>query len=101
MEVNLLRLAQIEFEAAESHYESEQAGLGARFRSEVLRSISRIRQFPTAYHSFSPNTRRCLISKFPYGIIYHYTPEQDEIVILAIAHLHRRPDYWVSREPQT
>jgi hypothetical protein len=47
---------------------------------------------------FSPGTRRCLIAKFPYGVIYHYSPEQDEIVIVAIAHLHRRPDYWVSRE---
>ncbi len=98
MEVKLLKLAQLEFEEAVSHYESEQAGLGSRFRSEVIRSISRIRQFPVAYQQFSPETRRCLIAKFPYGIIYHFAPEQDEIVIVAIAHLHRRPDYWVSRE---
>lgn len=97
--MKLLRLAQVELEEAVTHYESEQRGLGDRFRSEVLRSISRIRQFPVAYQDFSPNTRRCLISKFPYGIIYHYSPEQNEIVILAIAHLHRGPDYWVSREP--
>lgn len=98
MEVKLLKLAQLEFEAAVSHYESEQAGLGGQFRSEVLRSIARIRQFPDAYKQFSPGTRRCLIAKFPYGIIYHCSPEQNEIVIVAIAHLHRRPDYWVSRE---
>ena len=98
MEVKLLKLAQREFEDAATHYESEQPGLGDRFPTEVARSISRIRQFPVAYQQFSPGTRRCLIAKFPYGIIYHYAPEQDEIVIVAIAHLHRRPDYWVSRE---
>lgn len=98
MEVKLLKLAQVEFEEAVTYYESEQIGLGGRFRIEVLRSVSRIRQFPVAYQLFSPGTRRCLIAKFPYGIIYHYSPKQDEIVIVAIAHLHRRPDYWVSRE---
>lgn len=98
MEVKLLKLAQVEFEEAVSHDESEQAGLGDRFRSEVLRSISRIHRFPVSYQQFSPGTRRCLIAKFPYGIIYHYSPESDEILIVAIAHLHRRPDYWVSRE---
>lgn len=99
MDIKVLRLAQVEFEEAVTHYESEQNGLGDRFRREVLCSISRIRQFPAAYQTFSPNTRRCLISKFPFGIIYHYSPEQDEVVIVAIAHLHRRPDYWASREP--
>ena len=101
MDVKFLRLAQLELEEAASYYESEQDGLGARFRSEVLRSISRVRQFPSAYQSFSSSTRRCLISKFPYGIIYHHSMEKNEMVIVAIAHLHRRPDYWVSREPQT
>jgi len=99
MDIKVLRLAQVEFKEAVTHYELEQNGLGDRFRREVLRSISRIRQFPAAYQTFSLNTRRCLISKFPYGIIYHYSPERDEIVIVAIAHLHRRPDYWASREP--
>lgn len=98
MEVKLLKLAQLEFEDAVSYYESEQAGLGERFRSEVLRSIARISQYPVAYQKFSPGTRRCLIAKFPYGIIYHYDPEQSEIVVVAIAHLHRRPDYWMSLE---
>ncbi|WP_116367673.1 type II toxin-antitoxin system RelE/ParE family toxin [Parahaliea mediterranea] len=98
MEVKLLKLAQVEFDEAVTHYELEQTGLGDRFRSEMLRAISRIRQFPVAYQLFSPGTRRCLIAKFPHGIIYHYDPQQAEIVIVAIAHLHRRPDYWVSRK---
>jgi hypothetical protein len=36
---------------------------------------------------------RCLTTqRFPYGIIYEAT--ETEILILAIAHMHRRPDYW-------
>lgn len=98
MEVKLLKLAETEFEDGIAYYESEQAGLGETFRSEVLRSISRIIQFPSAYQQFSKGTRRCLTEKFPYGIIYHHSPDHDEIVVVAIAHLHRRPDYWTSRE---
>lgn len=33
--------------------------------------------------------------RFPYGVIYATDPE--EIVILAIAHMHRRPGYWRDR----
>jgi mRNA-degrading endonuclease RelE of RelBE toxin-antitoxin system len=30
---------------------------------------------------------------FPYGIVYEI--QKDEIVIIAIANLHREPDYWM------
>ncbi|HAK44654.1 MAG TPA: hypothetical protein DCO79_01865 [Spirochaeta sp.] len=33
--------------------------------------------------------------EFPYGIIYSYSTE--EIIIIAVMHLHRKPDYWKSR----
>lgn len=98
MEVKFLKLAQAEFDDAVVHYESEQSGLGIRFRGEVLRAISRITEYPSAYQEFSPGSRRCLIAKFPYGIIYQHSPERGELLIVAIAHLHRRPDYWLSRE---
>ena len=42
MEVKFLKLAQAEFDDAVTFYESEQPGLGKRFRGEVLRSVSRI-----------------------------------------------------------
>lgn len=98
MEVKLLKLAQAEFDDAIAYYESEQRGLGELFRRELLRSISRVAEFPAAYQKFSEGTRRCLIAKFPYGIIYHHIPDGSEILVVAIAHLHRHPDYWIARE---
>ena len=98
MKVTLLKIAEAEFDDAVIHYESEQPGLGARFRSEVSRSLKRIVDFPSSYQSFGPRTRRCLIAKFPYGIIYKYDPDHGEVLVVAIAHLHRRPNYWVNRE---
>ena len=39
--------------------------------------------------------RRFLVSRFPYGI--YYTIEGGGIVIWAVKHLHRDPDYWQER----
>jgi len=39
--------------------------------------------------------RRCLIKRFPYSILYGINV--DMIVIIAIAHLHRKPNYWQGR----
>lgn len=65
------------------------------FETEVKRAIERIRIFPEAYPLISDNTRRCLISRFPYGIIYH--TKEDSILIIAIMHLHRNPTAWKER----
>ena len=41
------------------------------------------------------DVRRRLIRRFPLGVLYRIDP--DEIVILAVMHLSRRPDYWHGR----
>ena len=38
---------------------------------------------------------RCLFKRFPYSVIYGIDVEN--IVIIAIAHQHRKPDYWQNR----
>ena len=97
MKVRFLKPAEAELDDAVAYYEIEQLGLGERFRNEVLASISRIVVFPAAYQTLGNRTRRCLLARFPYGIIYHHNSSNDEILVVAIAHLHRQPDYWVSR----
>lgn len=101
MKVTFLKIAEAEFDDAVTYYESEQPGLGVRFRSEVSRSLKRIIYFPSAYQSFGPRTRRCLVAKFPYGIIYRHEPSSNEVLVLALAHLHREPKFWVARVPYT
>jgi hypothetical protein len=39
--------------------------------------------------------RRALPFRFPYGIAY--TQSAGEILIVAVAHLARRPGYWIDR----
>ncbi len=101
MKITFLKLAEKELGDAVEHYESEQLGLGIRFQAEVARSLSRIVGQPLSYQQIGKYSRRCLIHKFPYGVIFQYKEAPEEILVVCIAHLHRRPDYWVSREPQT
>jgi hypothetical protein len=51
--------------------------------------------FPEAWHPLTPNVRRCRLSRFPYGVLYVHEP--DGIVVVAVMHMHRNPDYWRDR----
>jgi len=95
LKVRFYKAAQMEFDSAVEYYETQLSGLGVRYRHEVLESLERIKLFPDAYSPISKRTKRCLVSKFPYGIIYKAT--SDKVIVVAVAHLHQRPDYWVSR----
>jgi mRNA-degrading endonuclease RelE of RelBE toxin-antitoxin system len=69
--------------------------LGNAFLIEVLSAADRIARFPEAWHALSEGVRRCRLSRFPYGLIY--TIDNGDILVLAVAHLHRRPGYWRDR----
>lgn len=97
MRLTLLTTAAAELDDAFDYYENELPGLGRRFLNEVLLAFSRIADFPDAYPLVTAQNRRCLLAKFPYGILYHYDSSAAEIVVVAIGHLHRKPDYWLSQ----
>lgn len=42
-----------------------------------------------------PGLRRSLLARFPYGLIY--TVEEQSVIVIAVAHLHREPRYWMDR----
>ena len=95
MRIRLLEIAQIELDDSIDYYNSESAGLGDEFLVEVLNAMERIKHFPQAWHPFTDVTRRCQLRRFPYGIIYQILDA--EILVIAIANLHRNPDYWKDR----
>jgi plasmid stabilization system protein ParE len=87
--------AETEFDAAVAYYEEQQQGLGLDLAREVYRAIARVMCFPNASPVLSKNSRRCLVNRFPYGVIYQV--KGDALRIIAVAHLHRKPDYWEQR----
>lgn len=95
MPIRILKVAQIEFSDAKDYYEIEQTGLGKYFESEIKEGINRTIQNPEAWPIELPEIRRHILHKFPYKILYSI--QEEEIIILAFAHFHRKPDYWEER----
>jgi hypothetical protein len=90
--------AEAEFNRTVEYYEQFQLGLGLEFAEEVYATITRIIQYPDAWAALSKNSRRCLVSRFPYGVIYQI--KSRSLRIIAVAHLNRRPNYWKERLKQ-
>ena len=95
MKIKLHPEASKEVAEAVLWYEGQQPSLGKRFADEVEAAIYRIAAFPNINSEISKGLRRGIIPIFPFGIIYSIFDE--DIEILAIAHLHRKPFYWKKR----
>jgi plasmid stabilization system protein ParE len=78
-------------------YEAQRPGLGAELFDAVVATIDGIERRPEigAAAYADPETRRVLVERFPYQVVYRF--EMNQIVILAVAHLKRRPGYWQHR----
>lgn len=87
--------AEAEFDNAVDYYEGCRPDLGMEFAQEVYAAIARVMQFPEAWSPMSKNTRRCLVHRFPFGVICRLKSGYVEVV--AVADLRRRPDYWRDR----
>jgi toxin ParE1/3/4 len=93
--VVFLAPADDEMRAAAVYYEDQAAGLGAAFLDEVERCVDRIAQHPQAGRVLRGHTRRRLVRRFPFGVLYR--ADGDEIIVVAVMHLRREPGYWHDR----
>ena len=89
--------AQDELNRAISHYEGNELGLGYQFAVEIVAAVERIRTNPVLWPILDDQVRRCLVHRFPYGVIYSIDEQKSELLILAVMHLHRQPGYWSER----
>lgn len=95
MKLRFLILAQRELDDAVAWYNEQAAGSGQEFLDELDRVVRRAVTFPMSCPEIEPGVRRCLLARFPYGLIYGV--DRKTIVVVAVAHLHREPRYWVGR----
>ena len=97
MTVRTAQAASAEFVEAVRWYETQRPGLGGEFFDAVTATLSLIESAPQAGTPIAPDTRtrRALVTRFPYQVVYRIRPA--EIVVVAIAHMKRRPDYWIHR----
>lgn len=96
MTMRLLAPAQVELDEAVEWYNLQAPGLGDAFLVEVVRAARRIEVHPLAWPMMANGIRRCRLLRFPYALVY--VPDGGNILVLAIAHLHRKPGYWRDRK---
>jgi plasmid stabilization system protein ParE len=67
----------------------------ASFIREIEAALTTISENPLMCPSYIGGTRRCVLRRFPFSIIYRV--KESNIVIVAVAHGRRRPGYWINR----
>jgi toxin ParE1/3/4 len=84
-----------EYSEAVQYYKKQKTELAQAFINAIEDAVYRIRESPTRWAVVDEDIRRCLVKKFPYGILY--TIEEDFILILAVMYCSRKPGYWKER----
>jgi plasmid stabilization system protein ParE len=87
--------AEEEFADAGSFYESERLNLGDEFIEAIQTAVNLLEEIPEMGSPIDSSFRSVLIRRFPYRIIYKIA--DSEIVIIAVAHQSRHPEYWRDR----
>lgn len=84
-----------ELRSAVLWYQERNQTAARSFVSEVERATDLVLASPGRWPSGEHGTRRFVLQRFPFAIVYR---EKTTVVqILAIAHGHRRPGYWTER----
>jgi toxin ParE1/3/4 len=84
-----------EAQAARAWYDDRSPALGNAFVTELDRAIDRVVESPERWPKSEAGTRRYLMRRFPFLVIYRHTNQAIQIV--AVAHGRRKPGYWRSR----
>ena len=84
-----------ELEASKNWYEEQSRGLGDRFLDEVDLAMTAISEYPESWPTYVSGTRRFLLHRFPFAIVYLHS--ETKISVVALMHFKRKPGYWENR----
>ena len=84
-----------EAEGAARWYAERSSSAATGFADEIDAAIAAIQQNPEAWPHFDHGTHHYLLRRYPFSVVYRL--EAHRILIVAVAHGHRRPGYWTSR----
>jgi plasmid stabilization system protein ParE len=93
--VELHQAALAEANAATAWYAKRDPVVAEAFAAELKEALQRVRQGPDRWPVDVAATRRVLLRRFPFKIVY--TVEHDRVLVVAVAHTRRRPGYWADR----
>ncbi len=88
--------AAAEYDAAFDWYLARSPDSARKFDSEVQRALQQILEHPRRSATGPSGTRRYLLRKFPFLLIYREL-SQETVQIVAVAHANRKPGFWTQR----
>lgn len=88
--------AENEFYNIVAYYKQFDGKLSSDFIREFDQAVHQLRAFPKAGSPYLHDTRRIILDRFPYAIIYKIY-NKSVIVAHAVMHMKRKPDYWQER----
>ncbi|MGA2064730.1 MAG: type II toxin-antitoxin system RelE/ParE family toxin [Thermoguttaceae bacterium] len=87
--------ARIDALAAYDWYAERSRNAAESFRKELQDAGDAIQRSPELWAEYLFGTRRYLMKRFPFVVVYRIAADRIEIV--AVAHGRRRPGYWQGR----
>jgi plasmid stabilization system protein ParE len=94
--VDYLPSARRDFDQSFDWYAERSSIAAERFSNAIDAASNRIAASPEQFALVDRLHRECIVKRFPFRIIYRI--ESNRILIVAVAHAKRRPDYWKHRE---
>jgi plasmid stabilization system protein ParE len=92
----LLRAAQADIRKAAFFYKHQARHLGTEFTAEVEHALSRVAENSEIGSPMRRGAHKLLVRRFPYLVIYRVLP--NHVLVLAVGHQRRHPDFWLRRE---
>lgn len=90
--------AEADYRAAVDYYAADSLEPARAFASAFRAAVALLRERPLIGTPYEEGTRRKVLSRFPFAIIYDVQPEM--LTVIAVAHHSRDPDYWLERVKQ-
>jgi len=90
--------AEAESDEAFERYWSESQSAAFGFEDELTLAFRKLRSNPGIGVPFLRGTRRIVLHRYPFSVVYR--ERLHDIQIVAIAHAKRRPGYWTKRLKQ-
>lgn len=95
MKAKFHRLARRELKDAVAFYNNAEIGLGDGFAAIIRDAVRDLLKNPHRWPVLEGRIRRRVVKKFRYVLLY--AESGDSILIVAVMHTSRKPDYWKER----
>jgi plasmid stabilization system protein ParE len=87
--------AEQEYLTVISWYGRRSLTAGIRFENAFQQALDKIKKSPLRWPAYFDDIRRYTLHRFPFNLFYRC--DGDGILILAVAHARRKPNYWAKR----